>query len=94
MRQYHPDDEGAGPSQFVVGDPNEVGGKKTAVAKWECHLCPRKFTRQANLKAHVDNHYGTRSHACETCGKMFTRSYDRNRHRKIHVRRPGPVVRG
>ncbi|KAK4210761.1 hypothetical protein QBC37DRAFT_321557 [Rhypophila decipiens] len=93
IRLYHPDDEDAGPARFVAGDLGELGGgKKTAVAKWECDLCPRKFTRQANLKAHVDNHFGTRNHACETCGKMFTRAYDRNRHRKIHVRRP--VVRG
>ncbi|KAM7199945.1 hypothetical protein V8F33_004119 [Rhypophila sp. PSN 637] len=95
IRQYHPDDEAAGPARFVAGDLGELGGgKKTAVAKWECDLCPRKFTRQANLKAHVDNHFGTRNHACETCGKMFTRAYDRNRHRKIHVRKPLLVVRG
>ena len=84
IRQYHPDDEAAGPSMFVA----DTEARKTlAIPKWGCEICGKKFTRQAILKSHIDSHYGTRSHACETCGKLFTRANDRNRHRGVHIRR-------
>lgn len=84
VRNYHPElsDD---PAHFKLGTAN--GKQATAEAKYKCTICSKNFTRQAILKEHTDAHYGERKHACETCGKRFTRANDRNRHRKIHVRR-------
>ncbi|KAH8663256.1 hypothetical protein BGZ61DRAFT_402202 [Ilyonectria robusta] len=80
-RTYHPETSDQ-PSEFVV-----LGSRATAAAKYECRLCQRSYTRQANLTAHLDGaHFGRRPFACGTCGREFTRRSDRTRHERIHVR--------
>ncbi|PHH91755.1 hypothetical protein CDD83_10399 [Cordyceps sp. RAO-2017] len=64
-------------------------GAEAGRARHHCDLCPRSYTRRANLTAHRDSvHIGRRRFACSVCGREFTRSNDRNRHEKaLHTRR-------
>ncbi|KAK7421720.1 hypothetical protein QQZ08_009808 [Neonectria magnoliae] len=82
LRTYHPDESGQ-PSAFVPLDQTVV-----ADANHQCELCPRSYTRRANLGAHMNSvHLGLRPYACRTCDKAFVRNNDRRRHEKLHVRR-------
>ena len=55
-------------------------------AKWQCHLCGKRFTRGFSHKNHLRSHTGDRPFACSECGKAFTRKNDCIRHEKIHSR--------
>ncbi|KAH7136884.1 hypothetical protein B0J13DRAFT_677676 [Dactylonectria estremocensis] len=81
LRTYHPDmsDQLSG---FAQLDRRVVPN-----AKFQCTLCQRSYTRNGNLKGHMNSaHLGRRPYACSTCGKEFARKNDRTRHEKIHVR--------
>ncbi|KAH7125933.1 hypothetical protein EDB81DRAFT_730245 [Dactylonectria macrodidyma] len=82
LRTYHPDmsDQLSG---FAQLDRRVVPN-----AKFQCTLCQRSYTRQANLNGHMNSaHLGMRPYACSTCGKEFARKNDRTRHERIHLRR-------
>ncbi len=53
-------------------------------AKFQClkPKCSQRFTRAANLQAHVRAHDNERPFLCAECGKTFTRPEDLSRHFK------------
>jgi hypothetical protein len=53
-------------------------------ATFQCHLCPRKFTRKYNLDNHLRTHEGTKPFRCKLCDTSFTRKNDRDRHEDVH----------
>jgi hypothetical protein len=53
-------------------------------AQFACTLCDRRFTRKANLDAHLMSHAGGRPYTCTVCGRKFQRSNDCRRHEKTH----------
>ena len=53
-------------------------------ANFQCHLCPKKFTRAYNLRSHLRTHTDERPFVCTVCGKAFARQHDRKRHEGLH----------
>jgi len=53
-------------------------------ATFQCHLCPKKFTRAYNLRSHLRTHTDERPFVCTVCGKAFARQHDRKRHEGLH----------
>lgn len=86
MRTYHPEtcDLSTLPAQFAVLNRRKIEG-----AEFVCTICGKNFTRNINLKSHIDNHNGNKPHACPECGKAFTRKNDMVRHQKIHSKYHG-----
>lgn len=88
VRTYHPDAAEDGLNAFATGNTKASAEDIEARAKYSCTFagCDKKYTRKANLDAHLDTHNGTRRYACRTCVKAFTRPSDRQRHEKLHMR--------
>ena len=80
-RSYHPE-----PSDLAQVFPS-VDTPSTQ-RKWPCPQCDKKFTRGFAMRNHILTHTGDRPYACSHCGKAFTREHDRERHEKLHNRRP------
>ncbi|KAF2480218.1 hypothetical protein BDY17DRAFT_327192 [Neohortaea acidophila] len=53
-------------------------------ATFQCHLCPKRFTRAYNLRSHLRTHTDERPFVCTVCGKAFARQHDRKRHEGLH----------
>jgi uncharacterized Zn-finger protein len=53
-------------------------------ANFQCHLCPKKFTRAYNLRSHLRTHTDERPFVCNVCKKAFARQHDRKRHEGLH----------
>lgn len=85
VKNYH-SEELELPAQF-----RRLGVEHPKDARFQCDLCPKTFTRLANLEGHKNSHLGRRPYACTTCGKAFARTNDRRRHEKLHVRRVGVI---
>ena len=76
-----------------LADPNRptstgTGTSSSRVQKhpatFQCHLCPKKFTRAYNLRSHLRTHTDERPFVCTVCGKAFARQHDRKRHEGLH----------
>ncbi|RPB28642.1 hypothetical protein L211DRAFT_401357 [Terfezia boudieri ATCC MYA-4762] len=74
------------------GDPSRRVQKHPAT--FQCHLCPKKFTRAYNLRSHLRTHTDERPFVCTICGKAFARQHDRKRHEGLHSGEKKFVCRG
>lgn len=83
MRSYHPETCDVSTSEFRFAALNQ---RKIEETKFTCPECKKSFTRNINLKAHLDSHNGLKPFACPECGKAFTRKNDMVRHQRIHSR--------
>ena len=63
-------------------------------ATFQCHLCPKKFTRAYNLRSHLRTHTDERPFVCNVCSKAFARQHDRKRHEGLHSGEKKFVCRG
>ncbi|KAI1629298.1 hypothetical protein EDD37DRAFT_616633 [Exophiala viscosa] len=63
-------------------------------ATFACGKCPKRFTRQATLNAHMLTHANMKPHKCSKCEQSFTRHSDRERHERIHSGERKFVCRG
>ncbi|KAJ3278088.1 hypothetical protein HK104_002666 [Borealophlyctis nickersoniae] len=65
--------------------------KKRRVAGYQCEVegCGRTFSRQYNLKVHMETHdpNRTKEFQCQICPKSFTRAHDLKRHLDTHANR-------
>ena len=61
---------------------------------FQCHLCPKKFTRAYNLRSHLRTHTDERPFVCNICFKAFARQHDRKRHESLHLGEKKFVCRG
>ncbi|ETS81262.1 hypothetical protein PFICI_06264 [Pestalotiopsis fici W106-1] len=54
---------------------------------WFCVYkgCKKRFTREENIKSHVQTHLNDRQHQCPDCQKCFVRQHDLKRHAEIHT---------
>ncbi|RMZ87113.1 hypothetical protein DV736_g5661, partial [Chaetothyriales sp. CBS 134916] len=68
--------------QSVTGQSSSRVQKHPAT--FQCHLCPKKFTRAYNLRSHLRTHTDERPFVCTVCGKAFARQHDRKRHEGLH----------
>ncbi|ROV92961.1 hypothetical protein VMCG_09018 [Cytospora schulzeri] len=81
MRNWHP--ETCDTSNFEFQFP-ALNQREIEETKFTCSICNKKFTRNINLKGHLDSHNGLKPFACPECGRAFTRRNDMVRHQKIH----------
>lgn len=51
---------------------------------FNCHLCPKKFTRKHNLESHIRVHNNEKPFNCTVCEEKFTRKNDCDRHERLH----------
>jgi hypothetical protein len=65
-------------------------------ATFQCHLCPKRFTRAYNLRSHLRTHTDERpfQFACGVCGARFRRNHDLKRHEGLHAGEKRFVCRG
>ncbi|RMZ78838.1 hypothetical protein DV738_g3556, partial [Chaetothyriales sp. CBS 135597] len=63
-------------------------------ATFQCHLCPKKFTRAYNLRSHLRTHTDERPFVCTVCSKAFARQHDRKRHEGLHTGEKKFVCKG
>ncbi|KAI9716045.1 MAG: DNA-binding transcription factor [Chrysothrix sp. TS-e1954] len=87
------------PSNSATSDntPSTGGGAKRAQkhpATFQCHLCPKRFTRAYNLRSHLRTHTDERPFVCTICGKAFARQHDRKRHEGLHSGEKKFICRG
>ncbi|OJJ47489.1 hypothetical protein ASPZODRAFT_14943 [Penicilliopsis zonata CBS 506.65] len=75
----------------TVGDSKRV---QKHPATFQCHLCPKRFTRAYNLRSHLRTHTDERPFVCTVCGKAFARQHDRKRHEGLHSGEKKFVCRG
>lgn len=78
---YH--STGLGEDDFPPG-ASKQDLKRKAPATFECNLCPKKFTRNHNLRSHLRSHADDRPFACYFCGKPFIRKDDCKVHEQNH----------
>lgn len=64
--------------------PNDSKRVQKHPATFQCHLCPKRFTRAYNLRSHLRTHTDERPFVCTVCGKAFARQHDRKRHEGLH----------
>jgi hypothetical protein len=75
--------------------PSESTRKtSTLPPKFLCELCPKKFTRNSNLRAHSRTHSNERPYRCPTCDKGFHRPNDFKRHQETHLGKKKFACRG
>ena len=70
-----------------LGEPERSRGDgrvQKHAANFQCHLCPKCFTRAYNLRSHLRTHTDERPLVCTICGKAFARQHDRKRHEGLH----------
>ncbi|KAL4881448.1 hypothetical protein BJY04DRAFT_218265 [Aspergillus karnatakaensis] len=88
---------------YILGlaDPQRPGSTSTDSkrvqkhpATFQCHLCPKRFTRAYNLRSHLRTHTDERPFVCTVCGKAFARQHDRKRHEGLHSGEKKFVCRG
>ena len=65
VKNYH-SEELELPIQF-----RRLGIEMPKDARFQCDLCPKTFTRLANLEGHKNSHLGRRPYACTTCGRLL-----------------------
>jgi hypothetical protein len=53
-------------------------------SRFQCAKCPKNFTRNHNLQAHLRTHDGEKPYTCTECGLSFARENDRKRHEALH----------
>ncbi|ODM23499.1 hypothetical protein SI65_01088 [Aspergillus cristatus] len=73
---------------------NDRGRTQKHPATFQCHLCPKRFTRAYNLRSHLRTHTDERPFVCTVCGKAFARQHDRKRHEGLHSGEKKFVCRG
>lgn len=54
------------------------------VKRFQCHLCPRKYTREKILKAHIKKAHTHPKHVCDTCASRFATLRELKKHQKSH----------
>ncbi|KAL6403073.1 hypothetical protein AUP68_12405 [Ilyonectria robusta] len=63
---------------------SDSGTPKRHATTFQCTLCPKRFTREYNLRSHLRTHTDERPFVCTVCGKAFARQHDRRRHESLH----------
>jgi uncharacterized Zn-finger protein len=58
--------------------------EKKSIAPFQCHLCPKRYTRAYNLRSHLRTHDAARRHACTTCTETFAQQVDLESHKCVH----------
>ncbi|KAM6902523.1 uncharacterized protein FYW49_016146 [Xenentodon cancila] len=51
----------------------------------QCPSCPKIFTQETSLNAHIRSHRTEKSHMCSTCGKRFSRADLLKSHKRTHT---------
>lgn len=72
----------ANPERAPSNDNSKLVQKHPAT--FQCHLCPKTFTRAYNLRSHLRTHTDEKPFLCTVCGKAFARQHDRKRHEGLH----------
>ncbi|XP_061590097.1 zinc finger protein 479 [Cololabis saira] len=52
---------------------------------FQCPTCPKTFSQENSLNAHIKTHRNEKSHLCNTCGKRFSRADLLKSHKRIHT---------
>src|ERR1700722_7170579 len=84
----------AAPNRPTATTPPSGNRVQKHPATFQCHLCPKRFTRAYNLRSPLRTHTDERPFVCTVCGKAFARQHDRKRHEGLHSGEKKFVCRG
>src|ERR1700722_4313601 len=84
----------ADPSRPTAATSSSGNRVQKHPATFQCHLCPKRFTRAYNLRSHLRTHTDERPFVCTVCGKAFARQHDRKRHEGLHSGEKKFICRG
>lgn len=71
-------------SSQTNGDTEVLFDHKGRPFIYECNQCPKKFTQNSRLTAHLRCHSGIRPYTCTQCGFSFTQKSYLIRHAAVH----------
>lgn len=66
--------------ELSTPETEETDGVQSALRKYQCRICSRRYKRREHLSRHATSHTAERAHRCNSCNGAFQRADVLKRH--------------